>query len=251
MSPRAVVTPENLSLDFVVDLLDDGPPVKINLNTAHFFRHAGTGVIGIVGAGAGGLTPAMTNLADVNLTGLGDGFVLIYSLAGAEWIVVDKFAPASIRAIYESNANRNGYTDAEKTKLASIAAGAQVNPTTAAMVTALNAYFGSAIWQGGPTVPNLATQTVSYALVQGDFTPERLILMEVAGANTVTIPADLTPGFPLTIMAFGAGQTTIAPGSGVTLKSVDGSRKLRTQNSTATLVPLSLNVYLLMGDIIP
>ena len=44
--------------------------------------------------------------------------------------LTDKLQPSAIKADYESNANTNAYTDAEKTKLSGIAAGAQVNTVT-------------------------------------------------------------------------------------------------------------------------
>ena len=44
--------------------------------------------------------------------------------------LTDKLQPSAIKADYESNANTNAHTDAEKTKLSGIAAGAQVNTVT-------------------------------------------------------------------------------------------------------------------------
>lgn len=45
----------------------------------------------------------------------------------------DAYTGAEIKALYEAEANTNAYTDAEVTKLAGIAAGAEVNPTAAAI----------------------------------------------------------------------------------------------------------------------
>jgi hypothetical protein len=47
MAPRKVVTPENLSKDFYIDLGDPSGPVKLNLSTLQFMRDPTTGLITI------------------------------------------------------------------------------------------------------------------------------------------------------------------------------------------------------------
>ena len=66
-------------------------------------------------------------------------------------------------------------------------------------------------------------QTASYTLVLSD--AGKVIEMNLAGANTLTIPTNASVAFPVgTVIAvwqYGAGQTTIA-GPGVTLRAPDG-----------------------------
>ena len=95
------------------------------------------------------------------------------------------------------------------------------------------------------------TQTSSYTLAIND--NGKLILMNVATANNLTIPLNSSVNFPIgtkiDITAIGAGQTTLVATSGVTVNSAGGSLKLRLQYSGATLVQTSVNVWSLFGDI--
>jgi hypothetical protein len=62
----------------------------------------------------------------------------IWDTTDTEWVPqqgeTTEETPASIKSKYESNANTNAYTDAEKTKLSGIAAGAEVNQNAFASV---------------------------------------------------------------------------------------------------------------------
>lgn len=76
-----------------------------------------------------------------------------------------------------------------------------------------------------------------------------------ASALTVTVPpaADVAfaIGTRLRVMQGGTGQVTIAAGSGVTVSSPNGSLKLRTQKSVATLVKIASAEWVLFGDLEP
>ncbi len=91
----------------------------------------------------------------------------------------------------------------------------------------------------------------SYTLVLGD--KGKLIEMNNASANTLTVPPNASVAFPVNswvdIAQFGAGQTTIAAGSGVTIRSSGGKLKLTGQYSGATLIKRGTNEWLLIGDI--
>jgi hypothetical protein len=94
-------------------------------------------------------------------------------------------------------------------------------------------------------------QVASYILALTD--AGKFITMNVAGANTVTIP--LAPGIPwvigtqIVIQQLGAGQTSIVAAGGVTIRSAGGRLKLTEQYSMAALVYISLNTWALGGDI--
>jgi len=95
------------------------------------------------------------------------------------------------------------------------------------------------------------TQTASYSLVLSD--NGKLILMNVAGANNLTIPLNSSINFPvgtkIDVQQIGAGQTTIVATGGVTINSAGGALKTRLQYSGATLVQTATNVWSLFGDI--
>lgn len=95
------------------------------------------------------------------------------------------------------------------------------------------------------------TQTASYSVVLND--NGKLILMNVATANNLTIPLNSSINFPIgtkiDVSSIGAGQTTIVATGGVTINSAGGALKLRLQYSGATLVQTATNVWSLFGDI--
>ena len=95
------------------------------------------------------------------------------------------------------------------------------------------------------------TQVASYSLALSD--NGKLILMNVATANNLTIPLNSSVNFPvgtkIDVSSVGAGQTTIVAAGGVTINSAGGALKLRLQYSGATMVQTATNVWLLFGDI--
>jgi len=95
------------------------------------------------------------------------------------------------------------------------------------------------------------TQTASYSLLLAD--NGKLILMNVATANNLTIPLNSSINFPvgtkIDVSSIGAGQTTIVATGGVTINSAGGALKLRLQYSGATLVQTATDVWSLFGDI--
>ena len=94
------------------------------------------------------------------------------------------------------------------------------------------------------------TPTASYTLVLAD--AGKNVRMNVATANTLTIPLNATVAFPIgTQLVFkqaGAGQTTLTPISGVTLNSASGL-KTRAQHSGGTLIKVGTNEWDVMGDL--
>ena len=94
-------------------------------------------------------------------------------------------------------------------------------------------------------------QTATYTLVLSDAT--KLVEMNVASANNLTVPPNSSVAFPtgtqILLAQYGAGQTTIVAGSGVTVRSSGGKLKLSGQYSGATLVKIATNEWYLFGDI--
>jgi len=91
-------------------------------------------------------------------------------------------------------------------------------------------------------------QTASYTLVASD--ADKLVEMNVASANNLTVPAStFSAGQQILLSQYGAGQTTIVAGSGMTIRSNGGKLKLSAQYSGATLVFISATEAYLFGDI--
>jgi len=95
-------------------------------------------------------------------------------------------------------------------------------------------------------------QTASYTLVLSD--SDKLVEMNVATANNLTIPLNSSVAFAtgtqILLAQYGAGQTTIVPTSGVTVRSNGAKLKLNVQYSGATLIKIAENEWYCFGDIV-
>lgn len=102
-----------------------------------------------------------------------------------------------------------------------------------------------------PTVVPANRQTASYTLVLAD--QGYAIEMNVATANNLTVPPNSSVAFPvgaiLEVGQYGAGQTTIVAGAGVTIRSAGGKLKLTSQYSTATLRKVATDEWWAAGDL--
>lgn len=109
---------------------------------------------------------------------------------------------------------------------------------------------------GGSTPPPVNPQTVTaYTLALSDAPSSSanagIVTMNNAAANSVTVPANSTVGFPvgtqIQISQLGAGQTSIVAASGVTVLT-PSSFNARAQYSTLVLTQVSGNTWVLGGD---
>lgn len=93
-------------------------------------------------------------------------------------------------------------------------------------------------------------KTANYTLTFADL--NAAVEMNVAGANVLTVPPNSTVAFPIgaviTVTQYGAGQTTITPGAGVTLRS-SSALTTRAQYSTVSLRQRALNEWVVAGDV--
>jgi hypothetical protein len=82
-----------------------------------------------------------------------------------------------------------------------------------------------------------------------------IIEMNVATGNTITVPPNsavtFTIGSQISISQYGAGQTTIVAGLGVTLRSSGSFLKLAAQYSMATLMKVGTNEWYVVGQLAP
>lgn len=100
-------------------------------------------------------------------------------------------------------------------------------------------------------VLNAQTGT-TYTLVATD-ADNKLVTLSNASGITLTVPPSIfTVGQQINIAQTGAGQVTLAQGSGVTITSTGASAsapKLRVQYSAATIICTASNSFLVVGDL--
>lgn len=109
---------------------------------------------------------------------------------------------------------------------------------------------------GTPSLTPINVQTASITL-GSSFVKDSFVQMNVASANTVTIPTDATYTYPIgasiDFQQLGAGQTSFVAASGVTFQaaSINGTTalKLRGQYSVATALKVASNTWALFGDL--
>lgn len=124
---------------------------------------------------------------------------------------------------------------------------AAVHTHTIADVTGLQA----ALDAKAPFGVAVTSQTgTAYTLVLAD--AGRVVEMNNASANTLTVPPNSAVAFPLgtiiEVYQVAAGQTTIAAGVGVTLRAPNGA-KLASQYATASLRKRTTDEWVLAGDV--
>jgi hypothetical protein len=152
-----------------------------------------------------------------------------------------------------------------------------VGVTSAAIATALGAQSANVVYSGPSSgsaavpafralvagdIPDISAtylkalvtanrQTASYTLVLAD--SAKLVEMNVASANNLTVPPNssvaFSTGTQILISQYGAGQTTVVAGTGVTIRSASGNLKLTGQYSGASLVKIGADEWILFGDI--
>lgn len=81
----------------------------------------------------------------------------------------------------------------------------------------------------------------------------KLITLDNASAITLTIPPNGTIaygiGTQLNLMQLGAGQVTIAPGAGVTIRSAGSKLKIAAQYGVATCVKVGTDTWVAVGNL--
>ena len=115
---------------------------------------------------------------------------------------------------------------------------------------------GTQTLAGTPSLTPINAQTASITL-SASFAKDSFVQMNVASANTVTIPPDSTYsygiGASIDFQQLGAGQTSFVAGAGVTFQaaSVNGSAalKFRGQYSVATALKVAANTWAIFGDL--
>lgn len=103
---------------------------------------------------------------------------------------------------------------------------------------------------GNQAIENAQSGT-TYTLVLTD--AGKMVTMTNASSNTLTVPPNADVAFPVNtridVIQYGAGQTTIAEGSGVTIYSSGSKKKISGQYSGVSLWKKATNTWVLIGDI--
>jgi len=114
-------------------------------------------------------------------------------------------------------------------------------------------YTGSAWESAGATTQSLtlnAQTGTTYTLVLAD--SGKFVTQSNASAITTTIPPNTDVAFPIgthvNLLQLGAGQVTVAAGSGVTIRSEGSKLKLKGQYATATCVKIATDEWVLLGN---
>jgi hypothetical protein len=124
-----------------------------------------------------------------------------------------------------------------------------------AIVTGTDSGLSGGVTSGAATLRlklefNAQTGT-TYTLVAGDL--NKLVTLSNASGITLTVPPSIfSVGDQINIQQIGAGQVTLTQGAGVTITSTGASSsapKLRAQESAATIICKSSNVFTVIGDI--
>jgi len=122
-------------------------------------------------------------------------------------------------------------------------------PTIASFANANHTHLDST--GGGVIYYALNAQTANYTLVLTD--AGKVIPVNSASANTVTIPLNSSVAFPtgtvITLVQTGAGQTTISPDAGVTLQSEGNKYKLKAQYAAGSILKTATNTWVAFGNL--
>lgn len=104
---------------------------------------------------------------------------------------------------------------------------------------------------GASTEIDIDTKTSSYTLVLAD--ANKLIELNSASGVTLGVPTNATDAFPIgtqiLVSQLGAGQVTINPISGVTLRSNGGKLKISGQYGLCTLIKRDTDEWYVSGDL--
>jgi nitrogen fixation protein len=102
-----------------------------------------------------------------------------------------------------------------------------------------------------PRDVTIDTKTIQYTLVTGD--NSKFIELNFSGGNNIKIPTNTAQPFPIgaqiILSQYGAGQVTVVPDTGVTLRSSGGKTKTAAQYAMATLIKRGTNEWYLAGDL--
>lgn len=103
------------------------------------------------------------------------------------------------------------------------------------------------------TTINPSNKTSDYTLLAGD-AGKTIIANVSTGTAQITVPPQASQEFPanaiINIVQIGSVQVEVVAGSGVTINSKNSNKKIAAQYSGATLIKISSDSWILIGDLI-
>lgn len=119
--------------------------------------------------------------------------------------------------------------------------------------TGAKGLFLTLLFEEAPPLFVWNSQVADYTLTLADL--DNGVAMDVASANTLTVPLNATVAFPvgatILIEQAGAGLTTLAAASGVTLQRRGTSSDMSGRYAVAALVKKATDTWLITGDMAP
>lgn len=186
------------------------------------------GGVGVGGAGyfGGEVSAAAASgylLGSVQFVKLNTNYHQLYDPAGN---ITISLGNATDPTNYYDNTNHIWRTRAAAATVMTLASGLQVGAPTAGdkgtgTVNTASGYYHNGVVVGNSTIN---TQTASYTAVLAD--AGAIIEMNVGSANNLTVPPNSSVAYPIgtfmNLVQYGAGQTTVVAGSGVTIRTMTG-----------------------------
>lgn len=120
-------------------------------------------------------------------------------------------------------------------------------------VSGTSGYSGYSGYSGsnGTSVADIVEKTSNFTFALAD--TDDMIRANSASTITATVPANASVAFPvksvINIVRYGAGAVNLAAANGVTILSADSALGLRARYSSATLLKIDTDTWLLIGDL--
>jgi hypothetical protein len=205
------------------------------------------------------LDPDTTSEEIVFITGVsGDTFTIVRAQAGTTGIT--HASGATVRHVLTSNdldyfntAIQPATLTAKGDMYVATASGTVTNlpaGTNDYVLTADSSQTKGLKWAPAPTTSlnlTLNAKTGSYTLIASDV--NKLVTVNSASAATITIPNGVfTVGQQINVTALGDGLVTI-DSDGTTVLDATPGTVLRTKYSTATIICIATNTFLIVGDL--
>ncbi len=112
-------------------------------------------------------------------------------------------------------------------------------------------YYVDGSWKGITDTAIFSNKVANHTLVISD--PGKTITVDSSSDITITVPPNSDVAFAighrLDIVRLGAGNVTVAQGSGVTINSKNSNKKIAARYSGATLIKYDTNTWILIGDL--
>lgn len=147
-----------------------------------------------------------------------------------------------------------GTTDTQTLTNKTLTSPALTTPTIASFTNATHAHTAAASGgrlAGDAVLYAFNSQVASYTLALSDL--GKVIPINNGSANTITVPVNASVAFPIgsivNIIQTGAGQTTISPSAGVTIRAEGDKLKTKGQYALVGLVKIATDEWVLFGNL--